>query len=225
MSNETLFYICGIAVAVSAVLVSFSGLKLRGFPGRALPVVVLWFAILIGGATTFAVLHAQDEEKVKEAEFQKAGEEVEENESGLPVEVESPAGEGPEADGEETGGESESGGESEGEAEPGGESGEGPEATGSAGSTLKLAADPTALAFDKKSLSAKAGNVTIDFENPSAIEHDVAIEKGGQEVAASELITEGKTSVSAELEPGSYTFLCTVPGHAEAGMEGTLTVK
>ena len=36
---------------------------------------------------------------------------------------------------------------------------------------------------------------------------------------------EGKTSVSAELAPGAYTFFCTVPGHAEAGMEGTLTVK
>ena len=65
MSNETLFYICGIALAVSAVLVSFVGLKVKDFPGRALPLVILWFAILVGGATTFAVLHAKDEEEAE----------------------------------------------------------------------------------------------------------------------------------------------------------------
>jgi uncharacterized cupredoxin-like copper-binding protein len=53
----------------------------------------------------------------------------------------------------------------------------------------------------------------------------VAIEQDGQEIAASALISEGKTSVSADLAPGTYTFFCTVPGHAEAGMEGTLVVK
>jgi plastocyanin len=219
MSNETLFYICGIAVAISAVLISFAGLKLRNFPGRAVPLVVLWFALLVGGAATFAVLHAQDEEKVKEAEFQRAGEEIEESERGLPTEVQSPAGEGPEAGGEEPGGES----------EPGGEpaTGAGVEAGGGgvSGTVLKLEAEPTAIAFDKKKLVAKAGDVTIDFKNPAPIEHDVAIAKDGQELAATELVTEGETSLSTELKPGTYTFLCTVPGHAEAGMEGELVVK
>ena len=202
MSNETLFYICGIAVAVSAVLVSIAGLKLKDFPGRAFPLVVLWFAILVGGATTFAVLHAQDEEHHKEAEFQQAGEEIEAAESGQPAEAEP---------------EPESGAEAEPES--------GPEAAAGSGSTLNLAASPTAIAFDTTSLTAKAGKVTIDFDNPAPIEHDVAIEKEGKELAVSELVTEAETSVSAELEPGTYTFLCTVPGHAEAGMEGTLTVK
>jgi plastocyanin len=67
--------------------------------------------------------------------------------------------------------------------------------------------------------------VTIDFDNPSAIPHNVAIEKDGKVIAESETLAEGKTSASSELEPGTYTFLCTVPGHAEAGMEGTLTVR
>jgi plastocyanin len=221
MSNETLFYICGIAVAVSAVLVSFAGLKLKNFPGRAVPLVVLWFALLVGGATTFAVLNAKDEQKVKEAEFQRAAEEIEEKERGLPTEVQSPAGEGPEAGG--------TGKEPHGESEPGGEpaTGAGVEAGGGGKSAtvLKLEAEPTAIAYDKKKLVAKAGDVTIDFKNPAPIEHDVAIEKDGQEIAASELITEGETSVSTELKPGTYTFLCTVPGHAEAGMEGELVVK
>ena len=80
MSNGDLFYICGIALAVSAVLVSFVGLRLKGFPGRLAPVVALWFIALVGGATTFSVLHAQDEEHHEEAELHEASEEAEEEE-------------------------------------------------------------------------------------------------------------------------------------------------
>ena len=63
MSNGDLFYACGIALAVSAVALSIVGLRSEKFPGKALPAVILWFAVLVGGATTFAVLHAQDEER------------------------------------------------------------------------------------------------------------------------------------------------------------------
>lgn len=204
MSNETIFFIFGIALAVSAVVFSLVGLKLKDFPGKAMPVVVLWFAILVGGATTFAVLHAKDEDKVKGAEFEKAGKEIEKETSSGPFE----------------GGSEEEGA---GAGEEGG--GEAQAPVSGPGGTLQLAASPTELKFDKTELTSKPGKVTIDFENPAPLEHDVAIEKEGKEIAASELITEGKTSVSAELAPGTYTFLCTVPGHAEAGMEGTLVVK
>src|SRR5689334_24759967 len=85
MSNETLFYICGIALAVSAVLVSFVGLRVKSFPGKLGPLVALWFAILVVGSATFAVLHAQDEEKAKAAELTKADEENEEAEAGVPA--------------------------------------------------------------------------------------------------------------------------------------------
>ena len=63
--NELLFYIFGIGLAVSAVVFSFLGLKVKNFPGRAFPAVIAWFAILAIGATTFSVLHAQDEEQAK----------------------------------------------------------------------------------------------------------------------------------------------------------------
>lgn len=186
MSSETLFYVFGIALALSAVGVSFLGLYVKGFPGKAFPLVVLWFVVLVGGATTYSVLHAQHVEEEKAHEFEHANEEIEAEEEDVEAE-EAPA-----------------------------------EGTGS---TLQLAAEPTALAFDTTELTSKPGEVTIDLDNPSAIAHDVAIEKDGKEIAGSELVTEGKTSVSADLTPGDYTFLCTVPGHAEAGMEGTLTVE
>src|SRR6478752_4251161 len=87
MSNETLFYICGIVLAVSAVTVSIVGLKLKDFPGKFLPVVILWFAVFVGGATTFAVLHARDEEHAKAAELEKAGESIEKQQSSAPYET------------------------------------------------------------------------------------------------------------------------------------------
>ncbi len=216
MSNELLFYLCGGVLAVSAVTLSFLGLKLKDFPGRAMPVIVLWFAIFVVGATTFAVLHAQDEEAAEATELEQAGEEIEAAEGeGGGISGETEASEEEAAEGAE---EEEPVGGAEGSGEAGGKG-------GGAATTLQLAADPSALAFDATELTAKPGKVTIDFDNPSAIPHNVVIEEDGKELAGFEPIAEAKESVSADLEAGTYTFLCTVPGHAEAGMEGTLEVK
>jgi plastocyanin len=210
MDTATTFYVLGGVLAAAAVTVSFVGLRVASFPGRAAPVVFLVFAVLIGGATTFAVRNGQEEQEARASELEKAGEEAEEEE-------ESPV---PAEEGQKGGQEQKEAGEGRAKEVPIiGKEGPGP------GGTLQLAADPTQIAFDTTSLSSKPGKVTIAFDNPSAIEHDVAIEKDGEELAKSALVTEGKTSVSVDLEPGDYTFLCTVPGHAEAGMEGTLTVK
>jgi plastocyanin len=82
------------------------------------------------------------------------------------------------------------------------------------------------LAYTSDTATAKAGEVTVDFTNPQPLAHDVAIEDaGGKTVGKTELVTEGSGSAVVNLKPGEYTFYCTVPGHREAGMEGTLTVK
>jgi plastocyanin len=101
------------------------------------------------------------------------------------------------------------------------------EGGGGAGSTLKFEADPEgALAYTTTEATAKAGKVTVDFNNPQGLTHDVAIEgPSGEEVGKTELIAEGSDSTTVNLKPGTYHFYCTVPGHREAGMEGTLTVK
>jgi cytochrome c553 len=80
MSDETIFYILGGILAASAVVFTFAGLKLKNFPGRALPVVILWFAVLAVGATTFSVLQGKEHE-AHEAEHANA-EHAEEAESG-----------------------------------------------------------------------------------------------------------------------------------------------
>ena len=125
----------------------------------------------------------------------------------------------------EAGGEAEAGAEEEGAAEEGGAEAEG----GTAGTAAAIAfeANPEGqLAFEEKEVSAKAGEDTIDFTNQSSVPHDVSIEdSAGKTIAQTEITSEGSASTTADLKPGTYTFYCSVPGHREAGMEGTLTVK
>jgi plastocyanin len=93
------------------------------------------------------------------------------------------------------------------------------------GETLKLAADKSALKFDKSSLTAKAGEVTLEMSNPSQLPHAVAIKGNGVDVDG-KTVGNGETSTaSSDLKPGTYTFYCPVPGHEAAGMKGKLTVK
>jgi plastocyanin len=95
---------------------------------------------------------------------------------------------------------------------------------GGAATKLKLTADPGgALKFDKKSLSAKPGKVTITMDNPSSTPHAVEVEGNGVE-KVSNTLTQGTAGVTANLKPGKYEFYCPVDGHRQAGMEGTLTV-
>jgi plastocyanin len=91
--------------------------------------------------------------------------------------------------------------------------------------TLKLSAAKTSLAYNKKTLTAKTGKVTIVMANPSSVfQHDVAIKGNGVKVKGKVVGKGGVSKVTATLKPGKYTFYCTVPGHEAAGMKGTLIV-
>jgi plastocyanin len=96
---------------------------------------------------------------------------------------------------------------------------------GGGSSTVKISADPSgALKYEQTDVSASAGSITIDFTNMSSLPHDVTIEGNGAS-GATDQITNSTTSTTVDLEPGTYTFFCSVDGHRAAGMEGTLTVK
>ena len=98
---------------------------------------------------------------------------------------------------------------------------------GGGGSTVDISTPSGGdLAFNQKDVSAKAGSVTIDFDNMQSLQHDVKVEdSSGQELGGTDLVSSATATATVDLQPGSYTFFCSVPGHREAGMEGTLTVK
>ena len=98
-------------------------------------------------------------------------------------------------------------------------------ASGGGGENLTIAADASALKFDKSELQAKAGKVTITMDNPSDVPHAVEIEGNGVS-AEGKTVGKGEKSIATgDLKAGEYKFLCPVGNHAAEGMEGTLTVQ
>jgi plastocyanin/mono/diheme cytochrome c family protein len=71
-------------------------------------------------------------------------------------------------------------------------------------------------------VTAKPGD-TIAVNNPGVLEHDFTVDEWGIKDplagGASTTIT-----IPADATPGTYTFYCSVPGHREQGMEGTITI-
>jgi plastocyanin len=91
---------------------------------------------------------------------------------------------------------------------------------------LKLSADPGGeLRFDRRSLEARAGEITIVMHNPSSLPHNVSLEGRGVDEEGETVGEGGRSTVRARLRPGEYDFYCSVPGHRQGGMEGTLTVR
>jgi plastocyanin len=94
----------------------------------------------------------------------------------------------------------------------------------SAATSIALAASPTGLSYDKKQLSAKAGAVTITLTNPAQLEHNVTIAEGSKVLGATPSFVGSSRALTLTLTAGTYTFYCSVPGHRQGGMEGTLIV-
>lgn len=97
---------------------------------------------------------------------------------------------------------------------------------GGGGAVAVAAAADGSFAFDETSLDAPAGATTFTFDNPASLGHNFCLEQDGSEVGCTDIISGGGTAdLEADLEPGEYAYYCSVDGHRDGGMEGTLTVK
>jgi plastocyanin len=97
--------------------------------------------------------------------------------------------------------------------------------TGAPGN-VAIAADPGGqLKFDQARLVARTGKVSVEFTNDYPVAHNLTIASASGVVGATPTFTGASKRLSVELKPGSYQYYCTVAGHRQAGMQGTLTVR
>jgi len=101
-------------------------------------------------------------------------------------------------------------------------------ATTGGGQTVKLTGGAGgSIAFDKSTLHAKAGKVTIVMANAkdAGIQHGIAVEGKGVDKDGTPAPPGGTSTVTVTLKRGTYEFYCPVDGHRQQGMEGKLVVS
>ena len=100
-------------------------------------------------------------------------------------------------------------------------------AASGAAQVVKLAANPEgSLSYNTTALTAHPGKVTIEFTNMAPLQHNVTVaSSAGSTLGATPTFSGGTKSLTLNLKAGTYTFFCSVPGHRQAGMQGTLTVQ
>lgn len=91
---------------------------------------------------------------------------------------------------------------------------------------LEIPADPNGGVFyEFADATAPAGQLMIRSPNESSIDHDISLEGNGVNEKGEVVKDGGVSEIEVKLDPGEYQFYCSVEGHRESGMEGTLTVK
>ena len=79
--------------------------------------------------------------------------------------------------------------------------------------------------FEEAEATAQAGDIEVTLVNEGAIEHSWVVD-GHEDALRLHTQQSGATDEGTiTLEAGEYTYYCDIPGHRDAGMEGTLTVE
>lgn len=89
---------------------------------------------------------------------------------------------------------------------------------------VRISAPASGLRYTQRIVHAHVGRIKIVFLNRSSLRHNVNVELGEKELGKTATVTRGTASVWVTLKPGRYNFYCSVPGHEDAGMHGTLVV-
>lgn len=197
--NPELFYWVGGVLAVLAVVISFFGLREKDFPtarGQMVGVLAVFF-VLVLGATTYAVVNARDEQEHREEELAHESEELAQEAQVEELEAEETGGEGPDT------------------APSGGEEG------GAAATEVGM----EEYEFIPSDVTAAAGD-TVTAANDGQTVHNLTVLDGNEELGATEDVDPGQSGeLEVSFDPGDYEMVCTIPGHADLGMEGTFTVE
>ncbi|HEX6384748.1 MAG TPA: plastocyanin/azurin family copper-binding protein [Anaerolineae bacterium] len=89
--------------------------------------------------------------------------------------------------------------------------------------TVNVIAEEFKFALDSSRLN--AGVTTFVIKNSGFMQHDFEISGNSIEQKTEEINPGESVEMTVELEPGTYTYRCTIPGHEQLGMRGTLTVS
>jgi plastocyanin len=98
---------------------------------------------------------------------------------------------------------------------------------------LEVVTAPGQIAFDKKRLEAKAGQVTLELRNGQDIGHNVRVQTGrrccfapgSKDVGGTPTIVNKTARTTLDLDAGTYQFLCSLGGHWQRGQRGVLIVR
>jgi plastocyanin len=93
------------------------------------------------------------------------------------------------------------------------------------GQIVNIPIASSGFAFSTSTATASAGTVTLKAMNPQSTPHDISIKGNGVDVKGNQVSSGGVSTVTATLKAGTYEYYCSVPGHEQLGMKGTLTVS
>jgi plastocyanin len=207
MDGSLFYWVGGLLIAAALVL---SAIGIRGresFPrSKAQMAGVLGlFALIVVGTAVYGVANASEEQDHRNAELAEqettaSGDVAAAGQGEAPANAPAPGS-------------------------PGGSPSGKPPA--SAATTLDLSSpDDGSTVFDPTGLQTDAGSVTLAYDNPSPVTHNVAIEDdSGKLLGQSDDVAAGTVDLTLDQVPGQYTYFGSIPGHREAGMEGTLEVQ
>jgi plastocyanin len=198
--NPELFYWIGGVLAVLAVTISFLGLREKAFPatrGQMLGTLAVFF-VLVLGATTYAVVNARDEQEHRSEELAGESEELAQESQGEEAQAEQTGGEGPDTAAPDEGA-----------------------AAGQGATEVGM----KEYEFIPSDVSAAAGD-TVTATNDGETIHNLTVLDGNDELGATDDVDSGNSDeLKVNFDPGDYQMICTIPGHADLGMEGTFTVE